>query len=411
MSRLFVLLLIFSFSYFEWGCMKDPSSPTSVDIPKKEEKPEEIIVDIIPFETNEEWLEEITIDEIILHEFGEVYVVIHFGKFLEESEYSGTLGKRLANEFSDRVVYKIEKLSLAQFKFTNLIKKTSDSSSYPIDSTGKCLVEKIIIPSGYPYLVSVDFFGTTMCPWFPDDSSYSLTNNYFSGFDTIDLETKSKDTLILDLLENQYAMYFVSIENPQGKYTEGKMYSVVEDWNTTGVEVEAIYSNNRLNHRIYCGNSDTALEFTLRDDTGEVSFPFPFVINSVIDNDIIEVTLEADTGDVSGEDSGTVYIGTISFERLIPLKMTGIIQENGGIVIYFNRSGKISMDDSTRLRIELDGDTANIAQSGKVEGLSGRVNWAPDSTLAAGTYTVEAKGFLDEFGGRTPLFKEEFSIP
>lgn len=384
MSKLLVLLLLFSFAFFEFGCNKSPCS-CDIDDPEKND-PEEVVIDTTS------------------NEYGELYVAIDFGKYLN------TLGKRLVQDRSDQVVYKIENLSLSQFRITNLSTKKYGTSSYPIDSTGKCNVEVIKIPRGYLYSIFVNFSGKIMSPWFPDDSSYGLNNIYFSGIDTIDLKTKSKDTLSLVLSENHYVTYFVSIENPQGKYTAGKTYSVIEDWNT-GPEVKAVYLDGKLNHRINCQNNDTTLVITLIDDTGEVSYPIYFDINSVLDDDVIEAYAEIDTSDTVEGDSGSIYIGTITFEYLIPVKLKNIIQENGGISIYYNRSGEIYVDDSSSLKIQLGSDTTNLALSGEVKGLKGHVSWMPENTLESGTYTIEAKDFLDEYGNRTPSFKEELIVP
>ncbi len=349
-----------------------------------------------------------TIDTLIIDgdssDLGDLYFEFDFSEMLEElGDTSKTLKKALANNRSGQLIYKIKHLSRFDFTATNAA-NASVSSSYPIDSTGKCSVNIIKIARGSVYYIYAGFSGVTMCPWSLNDSSYSLSNEYFFARDTVDLKTKSKDTLRLVLRENHNTKYFVSIEKPVGKYTDGKKYSVVESWNK-GAEVKALYSGGKLKHRIYCQNSDTLAQFTLSDDTGKVTFPFSFDINTVIDDDVIECLAKG--GSSNNDDTiGGVFVSDIQFEYQIPLKTTKIEPKDGGIAMYFNRIGRMYVGSSTLFRVELGRDTTNLVKKADIKELDGCIHWKPASALKAGSYSLKAQKFLDEYGNESPLVQD-----
>ncbi len=323
--------------------------------------------------------------------FGDLYFEFDVKELLEGLGDSSGFGlkKKLTNRTS-LLLYKVGKLSDIQFVFTNPV-GTSVKSSYQIDSTGKCQVGVIRITRDI-YYVAVGFSGTTICPWYPKDSSYSISSEYFFALDTVNLKKKSKDTLKLVLCETGRAKYFVSVKDPLGKYTDGKKYLIA------GSEVKALYSGSELKHQISCRNNDTVAKFTITDDTGKVSFSFPFAIDSVFNDDIIECSVKTDTGGV--------YVGDIVFEYRVALKATKMEFKDGEMLIYFNRLGKMSVSAGSSLRVCL-GDTTNLVKKGEVAGgfEGGYIKWTPEKTLKAGSYSIEAKGFVDEYGNESPIFK------
>jgi hypothetical protein len=147
-----------------------------------------------------------------------------------------------------------------------------------------------------------------------------------------------------------------------------------------------------------CQNNDTVAKITVTDDTGKVSFSFPFAIDSVFDDDIIECSVKTDTGGI--------YIGDITFEYFTELSVKRILIEDGCMFIYYNRLGKMTVGSGS-LRVCLSGDTTNLVKEGEVKGgfEGGYIKWTPGKTLKAGSYSVEAEGFVDEYGNESPVFK------
>jgi hypothetical protein len=107
-----------------------------------------------------------------------MYFEFDVRELLEQLGDSSGLGlkKKLTNRTS-LLLYKVGKLSEIRFVFTNPA-GTSVKSSYKIDSTGKCQVGVVKITRDI-YYVGVGFFGYTICPWYPKDSSYSISSEYF----------------------------------------------------------------------------------------------------------------------------------------------------------------------------------------------------------------------------------------
>lgn len=303
-------------------------------------------------------------------------------------------GKGLGKTSSraDELVYKIKQLFRAGFTFTDSLNR-SVKAEYPIDS-GKCAVKMIKILHGFLYRVKVDFSGKIICPW-SGDTADNIINEYFLAFDTVDLRTKSRDTLRLVLSENPSATYFIAVKNPQGKYTEGKKYEAF----IKETKIQALFSDSTLKGSISCQRSDTSSQFFVTDDTGKVAFGVAFNVGSVIGDDVIEGTAKSSLDDGDG-----IIVGPILFEHLIPLKVTKTEPKNGGLVLYFNRVGKMSIGDSSSFKIILEGDTANIVKRTEIQGGEGCISWLPAASPKAGTYNLRVEGIRDEYENKSPLF-------
>jgi hypothetical protein len=318
---------------------------------------------------------------------GELY--FDFQKVLKELADSNT--HTHAVNRSNQLTYKAKHLTGALITLTDSL-EMSTKLNCSIDSAGKCSASTIKILRGFVYRATVVFSGTTACPWFPNDTLYRINNEYFSALDTVNLVSKKKDTLNLVLVENKNVIYFVSIKNPSGSYTEGKKYSVVETWNQ-GTKVQALYSGGELKHRLYCKNNDTIAQFLLNDDTGEgIIFSFSFNINSVIDDDIIEGS------GGSSDEEGSITINPILFESSTQLKTTRVELKNSGIAAFFNRNGRIYISDSSVFRAISGSDTTPANKSELSETDSNYIFWLPTTSLKTGSYTIQTKNFIDEYG-------------
>jgi hypothetical protein len=207
------LCLSLGLSLFAVNCSDNPYQVTT---PDKEKVTDSIPVPIILIDTT------VKFDSANL---GALYFNIDFGEILKghaNPDSSSVQALARTGNLPGLAIYKVKHVTSADFTLTDSLNRSA-KASYPIDSNGKCSVGIIKVLRGFLYRVRVGFSGQTAYPWLPKDSSI-LLNEYFSAIDTADLRSKANATLNLVLTENPNTVYFVTIKNPPGKYTEGKKY-------------------------------------------------------------------------------------------------------------------------------------------------------------------------------------------
>lgn len=301
-----------------------------------------------------------------------------------------SLAKTGTSDGLNRLAFKISRLFEANFILTDSLNR-SVKLTYPIDS-GKCAVHIIKIPRGFCYRVWVGFSGKIYCP---SDSSNSIINEYFFGFDTVNLLSKTKDTLNLILIENSLSWYFLTVKNPVGKYTEKNTYNQESN-------IKAVFSSGELMSRVSCRKNDSTTQLIVNDDTGKVSFNVVYNVSSAYTDGVIkgitsnQPSPNPDTGD-------GIIVDQIVFEHQTPLKAIKIEPKNGGIAFYFNRNGRMSVDDSTIFKITQNSDTINFANKTEIkcEMDGGYILWIPATPLQIGTYKIQIQGIKDEYGKRS----------
>lgn len=382
MSRFLVLTIVFCLvGLFNPNCSDNPISASN-DQNKNEN-------DSIPLMVID------TAAKVSPESLGTVYLNIDFEEVQKQLSGSSNpdtvLKKSAVNNRTNQLLWEIRQLFDANFTLTDSLSR-SVKSNYAIDSAGKCSVRMIKVLRGFSYRVRVGFSGRINCPW-SKDTLENIVNEYFVAYDTVDLRSKSKDTLNLVLTENAGAIYFVSIKNPPGKFTEGKRYSYEQQ----GQKFQALYSDTSIKGRIFCLKYDSLAQFVVNDDTGKVTITFSFNINSVIDNNIIE-------GTANVPDDGGIIVGPIVFEWDKPLIATTLSPKSGGAQILFSYKGRIHVDSSTIFKVVLKSDTTiNIGKKTDLQEGDGYIYWLPSTTPSLGIYVMKLEGFVDDYGRKSKL--------
>jgi hypothetical protein len=123
--------------------------------------------------------------------------------------------------------WRIDSINAVSLSFVSLDSKDTTVFNFPIVN-GVCATTKVKISSGHTYQVLVSLWHIQKCPW----STYSIYDRSFSAVDSIDLKSKTKDTLNVVFIESVKIKYFLGLKIT-GPWTEGKSYVAYATKTTT----------------------------------------------------------------------------------------------------------------------------------------------------------------------------------
>jgi hypothetical protein len=318
---------------------------------------------------------------------GGVYVNLNVGigarVFKSEAEFLG-----LAKTKTDRVQlveYRKSKVNYVEFVF------------YDSTETVRRFVQKqkienglwvgvIMVPPGL-YEVKVNLYYGRQIPW----ASSWIFDESFEAYDSVDLRVKSTDTIDAVFRELECMDYLVKIKNAPGKYTIGKKYQVAERTRMYYGEKALFDSSGNLCYALHCPNIDkTNNTISILSDTGQISFSFWFDLNTVMNDDVVDV------------DGQYALPGKSIWDHEAQLMAVDAVSYSGrGVTIKYNRNTFIYPNDST-FSLQIIGplpSERDVALDGQYSYNVGSIDWSfiKNISLGSGAYVVRTSGAIDQY--------------
>lgn len=192
-------------------------------------------------------------------------------------------------QLRDRRINSVDAITI---EFVSLNSTDTIRRNYPIVN-GKCAVKSARVPSGHSYQVLVGLWCIEEFPW--TTPTFNIFDRAFSSLDTVDLETKSKDTLNLVFYEMKTIKHLFGLRNPPGVWTEGKTYNVSPFYHYSS-STPAVFKSNIL-YGYYVTDDlshDDAGILIVTCDTGRIYISFWENLMTMLDNNGI-VMVAADS--------------------------------------------------------------------------------------------------------------------
>ncbi len=295
----------------------------------------------------------------------------------------------LAKAKTDRsllVQYRKSKVNYVEFVFYDTAGRATRFVRKQDISKG-IWVGVVMVPPGL-YEVKVNLYHGRKFPW----SNSWLFDESFESYDSVDLRVKKTDTVNCVFRELECMDYFVKMKNAPGKYTIGKKYQVVETTRMYSREKALFDSSGDFCYALHCTNTNkTTGTMTVSSDTGISSFSFYYDLNTVMDDDIVEV-------------NGRYVLPSSSvWDHESQLMATGVVvySSNRGLSVKYNRNTFVyPKHESFVLQIigplpsEMD-----VAGSGSWTYNVGTIDWSKtiNLPLTDGSYIIKTSGAIDEY--------------
>jgi hypothetical protein len=173
---------------------------------------------------------------------------------------------------------KLDRLSLCNFRLSmvnaltiQLVsigsgKKDTLNFSFEIVN-GICTTSVINVPTGLDYQTLISLWWVKECPW----ADYTLYDRSFLALDTLNLSTKTSDTLKASFQESKRMRFFIALPKPPGVWTLGKTYNSCID----SVAIPGLYQRDTIFCNYFMGDiRNRVAEMTFACDTGNTVFRF-----------------------------------------------------------------------------------------------------------------------------------------
>jgi hypothetical protein len=316
--------------------------------------------------------------------------VVNFGLDLRGSS---SLGKTKIDDMVPFADFRRSKVNIVDIVFTDSLGRSIEFASRVIN--GQVAPKAIVVPPGFKYFVRVNLYYGLKCPW----NKYYLYDCSFSGYDTVDVISKSSDTMSFSFRQSIGMRYFYKVKHPPGKYTEGKYYPV-RGIDTLG---STLYQDSCLCFSDYTGNFDFTTEHIRTIcDTGEIVFSFFCDLNELMYKDFVEI------------DGANTVLGDVFADWDFPIKTLNAYYQYGHVIIKYSRSRGVYVRDSL-FTLEIRGpkpDTStNLVSSGSLRNGKGSLIWTSNSPLAKGEYSLKTAGAIDGFYDGYPEEREKYKAP